>query len=134
MKKIIHLLLFFISINHFVLGQEVKKYTYVELVGRSIPFKNNISVKIDYGQYSKSLEDQRIRDENGQVKTFNSMIDALNYMGENGWELVQAYSETSGQENNNYTPHWILKRPLDFGSGTADLPKTKSDFQENQDQ
>jgi len=45
-------------------------------------------------------------EQTGKVKSFNSMVDALNYMGNNGWEFVQAYIVTSGQQN---VYHWLLK-------------------------
>jgi hypothetical protein len=35
------------------------------------------------------------------------MIDALNYMGKNGWEFVQAYVVTT-QNQNVY--RWLLKK------------------------
>ncbi|MTI30716.1 hypothetical protein [Xanthovirga aplysinae] len=130
MKKILPLLVFCfsVSMSHFVLGQKLKKYEYAKLVERPIAFKNKVEVEIDYGQNSKYLEDQRIREENGKIKTFNSMIDALNYMGENGWEFVQAYPGTSGGVVSSTTQHWILKRPLEYDLETTDLPKTKRDF------
>lgn len=42
-----------------------------------------------------------------KIKSFNSMIDALNYMGEDGWEFVQAYIVTTGEIN---VYHWLLKK------------------------
>ena len=46
-------------------------------------------------------------DENGKVKTFNSMVDALNFMSEKGWEFVQAYVTV---EEKDSTTHWLLKK------------------------
>ncbi len=40
---------------------------------------------------------------------FNSMIDAMNYMGNNGWEFVQAYAVA--QEKGS-TTYWILKKDV----------------------
>ncbi len=37
------------------------------------------------------------------------MIDALNYMGEQGWEFVQAYIVTIDQQN---VYHWMLKKKI----------------------
>jgi hypothetical protein len=42
-----------------------------------------------------------------KVKTFNSMIDGMNYMGHNGWEFVQAYVVTSGSQN---VYRYVLKK------------------------
>lgn len=35
------------------------------------------------------------------------MVDALNYMGNQGWEFVQAYTITMGNQN---VYHYLLKR------------------------
>jgi hypothetical protein len=35
------------------------------------------------------------------------MVDALNYMGSDQWEFVQAYIVTTGQQN---VYHWLLKK------------------------
>ena len=54
------------------------------------------------------FKDNRMIDEQtGKVQTFNSMVDALNYMGNDGWEFVQAYIVTVGQSN---VYHWLLKK------------------------
>ena len=48
-------------------------------------------------------------DENGQALEFNSMVDAMNYMGELGWKFVQAYVVTIGNSN---VYHWLLQKEL----------------------
>lgn len=35
------------------------------------------------------------------------MVDALNYLGESGWEFGQAYVIMMGQRN---VDHWLLKK------------------------
>lgn len=42
-----------------------------------------------------------------KTKTFNSMIDGMNYMGQLGWEFVQAYVVTSGNQN---VYRYVLKK------------------------
>ena len=42
-----------------------------------------------------------------KVHTFPSMIEAMNFMSKNGWEFVQAYVTTSGNEN---VYRWLLKK------------------------
>ncbi len=62
------------------------------------------------GQERTFLQDDRMRnEETGELIKFSSMIDALNFMTERGWEFVQAYVIDDG--NYNYK-HWILKRRL----------------------
>ena len=40
-------------------------------------------------------------------KIFNSMVDGMNYMGKDGWEFVQAYTVTAGNQN---VYRWLLKK------------------------
>ena len=60
---------------------------------------NEVDIRIDYGQDSSFFEETRIRDEYGKPITFNSVVDALNYMESIGWEYVNAYAITVGNQN-----------------------------------
>ena len=89
------------------------EYVYAELIGTRKAFSNNITVIIDYGQDSKLFAVERIVDpRTGKPKVFNSMIDALNFMSENGWEFVQAYVASANDTN---TFFWLLKRDKNYG-------------------
>jgi len=81
-------------------------YLYAELLGIAKLFSDKVNVSIDFGQNTTFFEDTRLRDENGKVIIFNSMVDAMNWMGSQGWEFVQAYVVTTGQQN---VYHWLLK-------------------------
>ncbi len=83
------------------------KYYYCELVGVQKAFSTKVVVSIDYGQERKLFEDTRLRDQDGKLVNFNSMVDAMNYLGEQGWEFVQAYIVVFGD---TYNYHWILKK------------------------
>jgi hypothetical protein len=84
------------------------KYVYCEIVGTAKFFSDQVTINIDYGQEKGYWEQDRIKDDNGKVKLFNSMIDALNFMGDQGWEFVQAYAVTEGNTGKVY--HYLLKR------------------------
>ena len=62
-------------------------------------------VAIDYGQQRKLLSANVYRDAEGQPIEFNSVIDALNWLNSQGWELVNAYGE--GTANN-----FVMRRRL----------------------
>lgn len=77
-------------------------WVYCQIVGtQKFLNPNKVTVEVDYGQKRKwfSMQDSRIRDEEGEIKDFNSMVDALNYLGSRGWEFVQAYAVTLGNSN-----------------------------------
>jgi len=81
---------------------------YCQIVGTSKWRSNKVMVEIDFGQYKpKGRGSMLVDEETGQPIMFNSMIDALNYMGKFGWEYVQAY--TIG-ENGYYVYHYLLKK------------------------
>ena len=87
------------------------KYAYCELIGAEKLMSTKITVSIDFGQATTIFSDKRYKDENGKPIVFNSMVDALNFMGDNGWEFVQAYivtMGTGGSAQNVY--HWLLKK------------------------
>jgi hypothetical protein len=87
------------------------KYAYCELVGTSKLMSTKVTVQVDYGEEKGAFQgNAKIKDEaTGKVQAFNSMVDALNYMGNDGWEFVQAYTVTSGNIN---VYHWLLKKKV----------------------
>ena len=99
--------------SNLALAQEVsadgvKPYVYCQIVSSSITFSNKLNVNIDYGQERNFLGIDLIKTEdNKRAIKFNSMIDALNYMSEQGWEFVQAYVIVIGTDR---THIWILKK------------------------
>jgi len=104
MKKIVLLIAFGMMMS-FASGQV--KYVYCEIIGTSNLLGTKVTIAIDYGESVKFGEDKRLRDDQGKVQKFNSMIDALNYMGDQGWEFVQAYVVTHNSNTNVY--HYLLK-------------------------
>lgn len=106
-------------------------YFYCEIVGTHKTLSNKVNVNIDFGQLNKLASDQRLRDDKGEVIKFNSMVDAMNWMGARGWEFVQAYVVTTGNDQNIY--HWLLKKSTKKMSeeekeGLFEIFKTKKDF------
>lgn len=89
---------------------KIPKIAYCEIVGVSkLMNMFQVNVSIDYGQEKSIWKGNWIKDEEGKIKTFNSMIDALNFMAKQGWEFVQAYAATMGNQN---VYHYLLKRNL----------------------
>lgn len=90
--------------------QDTTKYSYCQIVGTSRFLSNRVTIEIDFGQLRSIWEDNRLKDpKTGERIVFNSMIDALNYMGKLGWEFVQAYAFwTGGNSGNVY--HYLLKK------------------------
>jgi hypothetical protein len=83
---------------------------YIQIVGTSRFMSNKVNVEIDFGQHSKffsSGKQTQIKDENGSLMKFNSMIDALNFMNETGYEFVQAYAIAVDSQN---VHHYLMRK------------------------
>lgn len=90
---------------------EVPKFVYCEIVGTEKFMSKKVTIQIDFGQEMKFFSDNRMKDpKTGKNRVFNSMIDALSYMGKRGWEFAQAYTITIGQQN---VYHYLMKKPFD---------------------
>ena len=116
MKRIVYLFLLGWLVSFYASAQngtgEAKspKFIYCELVETRKVFTSKVTIIANFGDEQNYWKPNRIKDEmTGKVRLFNSIIDALNYMGENGWELVQTYPITYTKEQNTY--HWVLKKP-----------------------
>ena len=93
--------------------QEPVKYEYCQIVGTSGLLTTKVKIEVDYGQevsFFNQYKKRVVRDDSGKQMKFNSMIDALNYMGTQGWEFVQAYAITMGNTN---VYHFLMKRNLE---------------------
>ena len=105
MKKLIITLFVFSSL--FVSAQDtttVEQYCRVIISNRALSTKVNI--EIDLGEERRLFADNRLRDEmSGKLKRFNSIVDALNYMGAQGWSLVNAI-----QIGDTYTYHYYFRK------------------------
>ncbi len=115
MKKI--LLALFMSVLMFsvsttVSAEEPTQRVYAELLGTGTNFLNlnkNVKVSVDLGQFQSATKAYTLLDENGKDIKFNSMVAAMNYMGERGWKFIQAYVVTVSNQN---VLHWLLYKDV----------------------
>ena len=116
MKLISAVLFFMIYFNGNIFSQTVNDVPlkdidveHVQIVGTSRLLSNKLTIDIDFGQENKvfSGKDTRIKDINGKNLIFNSMIDALNFMTQNGYEFVQAYAISVSNQN---VYHYLLRK------------------------
>jgi hypothetical protein len=82
---------------------------YIQIVGTSKMMSTKITIALHFGQQDKlwSNKDTQLKDENGAVLVFNSMIDALNYLSNHGYEFEAAYAITISNQN---IYHYLLKK------------------------
>lgn len=85
---------------------------YAELLGQATNFlglNKNVVVSVDLGQFQSAYKSYTILDDDGNTIKFNSMVAAMNYMGQRGWKFIQAYVVSHGK---NLVYHWLLYKDV----------------------
>ena len=129
MKKIIVLLIMSMYMMAAFAQSEDESRVYCELVGSSGMFSSKVKVTIDFGQetsFWKGDKDQQLVDSEGKDIKFNSMVDAMNFMGKKGWRFIQAY--TVGDGKNGYVYRWLLYKDVKNESDIIDGFMTKLQY------
>ncbi|MGE5108376.1 MAG: hypothetical protein ACM3H8_12575 [Sphingobacteriales bacterium] len=106
MKKTITIFLLACTLNSY--GQDttkIEQYCEVVSIGRFL--STRVTIDVDYGEERSGWKDNRIKDEDGKLKKFNSAIDAINYLGKIGWKLVNAYPTST---DSNVRTHYLFKK------------------------
>jgi hypothetical protein len=91
-------------------AQSEKVEQYCEVVGMARIMSSKVNIIIDYGEAQSVWKDNRVKNEDGSVKKFNSMIDALNFLGANGWKLVNAFPISTGGQD---VYHYVFKKEFE---------------------
>ena len=124
-----HILIIVSSLFLFALSASAQSKVYCELLGTQKFLSTKVTVSVDFGQERKFFGDNRMVDANGKVQEFNSMVDAMNYMGTLGWEFEQAYVVTVGQQN---VYHWLMSKLVDEEGAATQGINTKQNFIDSQ--
>ncbi|MEO5783704.1 MAG: hypothetical protein ABIQ07_10555 [Ginsengibacter sp.] len=80
---------------------------YAEVVASPRLLSSKVTIDIDYGEERSIWKDNRIKTDEGKLKKFNTVVDALNYMGKDGWKLVNAFPYITG---NTQVFHYVFKK------------------------
>lgn len=111
MKKWILMLVLFSSFQAMAQADTswVEQYARVEATPRLLSSK--VTIDVDFGESRRFWSDNRLRDEeSGKLKKFNSVTDALNYMGSQGWVLVNAFPVNIATPNSSPVYHYYFKK------------------------
>ena len=93
----------FLLIVHFLSAQEsatIEQYCAVKVFWNA--FAGEASIAVDDGTKEEAMTifSQRLRDSSNRVIKFKSRVDALNYMGKQGWKMVHVVSNNT--DNTEY--------------------------------
>jgi hypothetical protein len=98
MKKVLIIsmvLLSFIVSNAQTDTSKVEQYC--QLIAAPKLLSNKVTIDIDFGEEKSFWRDTRLKTDDGKIKKFNTIIDAMNYMGRNGWIFINAYPVRMGE-------------------------------------
>jgi hypothetical protein len=97
MKKL--LIISIVLLNSIVSNAQTdtnKVEQYCQIIARPRLLSNKVTIDIDYGDEKSFLRDNRLKTGDGKLKKFNTIIDAMNYMGREGWIFINAYPVRMG--------------------------------------
>jgi hypothetical protein len=80
----------------FAQNDTTKIEQYCQIIATPRLFSNKVTIDIDFGEQKSFWEDSRMRTFDGRLKKFNTIIDALNFMGKEGWIFINAYPVRNG--------------------------------------
>ena len=97
MKKIF-ILVFALSTSYVASAQtdSTKIEQYCQVIATPRILSNKVTIDIDFGEQKSFWRDERLKTYDGKLKKFNTIIDALNFMGKEGWLFINAYPVTMG--------------------------------------
>ena len=67
---------------------------YCQVIATPRLLSNKVTIDIDFGEEKFYWTDTRLRTYDGKLKKFNTIIDAMNFMGKEGWVFINAYPVT----------------------------------------
>ena len=109
--------------------QDVKAYkVYCEIVATQKFFSNKSTVEQDFGQYAGFwTSDRQLVDEQGNTISFNSALDAANYMARRGWDLEEVFIVQDMTKGDSGTPryHWVMSKLVTDDSQITEGLRTK---------
>jgi hypothetical protein len=97
MKKAFIFVLFqVITLASFAQSDTTKIEQYCQVIVTPRLLSNKVTIDIDFGEEKSVWADSRIRTYDGKLKKFNTVVDALNFMGKEGWVFINAYPVFNG--------------------------------------
>jgi hypothetical protein len=98
MKTTIYLAIFLLaSFSSFAQNDSSKIEQYCQIIATPKLVSNKVTIDIDFGEEKSFWRDTRLKTYDGKFKKFNTIIDALNFMGKEGWIFINAYPVRNNQ-------------------------------------
>ena len=98
MRKVLFLFLLCISITAAAQNNEGKRPVYCDMMAYNFWGIGKVRMILDMGDRKRGQEFETIIGDDGKQMKFNTMMEALNYMGERGWRVIGTYYITKVKE------------------------------------
>lgn len=85
------ILLMAFSITAMAQENEGKRAVYCDMMAYNFFGIGKVRIILDMGDRKSGQEFETICEPDGKQKKFNTMMEALNYMGERGWRVIETY-------------------------------------------
>jgi hypothetical protein len=101
MKKAFLLALLFqvVTLVSFAQTDTTKIEQYCQVIVTPKLLSNKVTIDIDFGEEKSFWSNNRIRAYDGKLKKFNTVVDAMNFMGKDRWVFINAYPVFNGNIN-----------------------------------
>jgi hypothetical protein len=119
MKILVSALMLFFVLTSFAHVDTTKVEQYCEVVATSRMMSNKVTIDINYCEQRSIWRDHRVKDDEGKLVKFNSVVDALNYLGKEGWKMVNAFPIQVGSGPAVY--HYVFKKVFPKSDTAADM-------------
>ena len=96
--KIIFVIIFIqmLATASFAQTDTTKIEQYCQIIVTPRLFSNKVTIDVDFGEEKSFWADNRLRTYDGKFQKFNTVVDALNFMGKEGWIFINAYPVFNG--------------------------------------
>ena len=85
-----------VTLVSFAQNDTTKIEQYCQVIVTPRMLSNKVTIDIDFGEEKSFWADTRIRTYDVKLKKFNTVVDALNFMGKEGWVFINAYPVNNG--------------------------------------
>ena len=98
MKRILAIgVLVFSTLTSNAQSDTSKVEQYCQVIATPKLLSNKVTVDVDFGEEKSYWRDTRLKTDGGKLRKFNTVIDAINYMGREGWIFINAYPVRIGE-------------------------------------
>ena len=107
MKKALILMMLLVSMAAAAQNNDGKRPVYCDVMAYNFWGIGKVRIILDMGDRKRGQSFETIYEPDGKQKKFNTVMEALNYMGERGWRVIDTYVITEMKSN---VLHYLMEK------------------------